>query len=605
MSALFKLPKAVPIKPSGVPYAGAKAFFFFSGTVTPADVFTDADLTIPHASPVVADSAGVFEPIYYNPSIDLKLTLNDSADALIYTVDPVNDSLTQALIGAVLYPRTASEVAASVTPTNYPYPEGHVYRYGTNTTPGTTDMQGAVNAAVSVKAVNGGDVTYPDEVCRITATIQGAARVNHFGGKLLADNCDGITLDFRTTFGSVVIADMDIQGVNGTTRRGIAVPGTTDDADELFGVTIQRNLIRDFNTAVYARTLRRFEISDNWFQGVQIGMDLRGKNLLGWVHDNLVVFDTGNGAGTPTGVWLDLFNYTTGTGNVGPEGLQFHNNQFFGFDTGLLATFATVLNFHHNDLESLVYNVDFSTVQQTLNITDNYCELSGSGGLVGIYGRGLASTLATKVNIQRNGLQAVGTSTAIGIKINDSGNQNQNYVTVSDNWLFGFNTNDILFENAGHGRILNNYCASTGPTNSIAVPNVIVGSVFIDMNLCAKAISWTAAEAASGEVILGVNTIANTTLQYGSQQTPTVASAAALTLPLGSRIFHISGTTSITSIVATGWGNREVMLIFDGVLTFTDGSNLKLAGNLVTTADDTITLACDGTNWFEVGRAVN
>jgi hypothetical protein len=32
---------------------------------------------------------------------------------------------------------------------------------------------------------------------------------------------------------------------------------------------------------------------------------------------------------------------------------------------------------------------------------------------------------------------------------------------------------------------------------------------------------------------------------------------------------------------------------------------LKLAGNLVATADDTITIVCDGTNWYEVGRAVN
>ena len=37
----------------------------------------------------------------------------------------------------------------------------------------------------------------------------------------------------------------------------------------------------------------------------------------------------------------------------------------------------------------------------------------------------------------------------------------------------------------------------------------------------------------------------------------------------------------------------------------TDGSNLKLAGNFVTTADDVITLVCDGTNWFEMSRSVN
>lgn len=84
-----------------------------------------------------------------------------------------------------------------------------------------------------------------------------------------------------------------------------------------------------------------------------------------------------------------------------------------------------------------------------------------------------------------------------------------------------------------------------------------------------------------------------------------VASASALPLPTG-RVFHVTGTTNITSITATNLQAGVVItLIFDGVLTFTDGNNLKLAGNFVTTADDTITLAYDGTNFYEVCRSVN
>ena len=84
-----------------------------------------------------------------------------------------------------------------------------------------------------------------------------------------------------------------------------------------------------------------------------------------------------------------------------------------------------------------------------------------------------------------------------------------------------------------------------------------------------------------------------------------VASATALPLPTG-RVFHVSGTTTVTSITATNLQAGVVItLIFDGALTFTDGNNLKLAGNFVTTADDTITLAYDGTNFYEVCRSVN
>jgi hypothetical protein len=34
-----------------------------------------------------------------------------------------------------------------------------------------------------------------------------------------------------------------------------------------------------------------------------------------------------------------------------------------------------------------------------------------------------------------------------------------------------------------------------------------------------------------------------------------------------------------------------------------DGNNLKLAGNFAATTDDTISLVCDGTNWYETGRS--
>lgn len=84
-----------------------------------------------------------------------------------------------------------------------------------------------------------------------------------------------------------------------------------------------------------------------------------------------------------------------------------------------------------------------------------------------------------------------------------------------------------------------------------------------------------------------------------------VASAAALPLPTGS-VFHVTGTTGITSITSTNFQSGVMItLIFDGALTVTDGGNLKLAGNFTTTADDTLTLVYDGTNWYECARSVN
>lgn len=83
------------------------------------------------------------------------------------------------------------------------------------------------------------------------------------------------------------------------------------------------------------------------------------------------------------------------------------------------------------------------------------------------------------------------------------------------------------------------------------------------------------------------------------------ASAGELDIVAGTQ-FDITGTTNITSIAAAdSIAGRIIILKFDAILTFTDGNNLKLAGNLVTTADDTITLFCDGTDWWEMARSVN
>ena len=46
-------------------------------------------------------------------------------------------------------------------------------------------------------------------------------------------------------------------------------------------------------------------------------------------------------------------------------------------------------------------------------------------------------------------------------------------------------------------------------------------------------------------------------------------------------------------------------LIFESTAGLTDGGNLKLSGNFTGTADDTITLVCDGTNWYGTPGSAN
>jgi hypothetical protein len=81
-----------------------------------------------------------------------------------------------------------------------------------------------------------------------------------------------------------------------------------------------------------------------------------------------------------------------------------------------------------------------------------------------------------------------------------------------------------------------------------------------------------------------------------------VASAATIT-PTGN-LFHVTGTTSITSVSGIGvTSGTEITLIFDGVLTVTNGANLRLASNFTTAATNTLSLKWDGSDWYEQGRS--
>jgi len=83
----------------------------------------------------------------------------------------------------------------------------------------------------------------------------------------------------------------------------------------------------------------------------------------------------------------------------------------------------------------------------------------------------------------------------------------------------------------------------------------------------------------------------------------TIASGAALPVPTG-RVVHVSGTTGITSVLATNLEvGTVVTLVFDAELDVTKGSNLVIEDNFHALANSTLTIAYDGTNWYEVTRS--
>lgn len=141
---LFVEPRMSPSS-GGSNYESAEYYFYLSGTTTPATAYSDADLTTAHASPVVADSDGVFPAIWLDPLLTYRRVLKSSAGATISDIDPYPGSsipVNQANIGATLWPQTDAELAASITPSRYNYPPGNLKRYTTSDGDGS-DISGA------------------------------------------------------------------------------------------------------------------------------------------------------------------------------------------------------------------------------------------------------------------------------------------------------------------------------------------------------------------------------------------------------------------------------------------------------------------------------
>jgi hypothetical protein len=103
---------------------------YFARSMTRCPTYTDSTLTVENANPIVLRSNGRLPFSLWAPSgILLKMIITDSLGNVIEggTIDNlpgIND------LSIPTYRRTATEIAAGVTPTNYIYPELEPRRYG-------------------------------------------------------------------------------------------------------------------------------------------------------------------------------------------------------------------------------------------------------------------------------------------------------------------------------------------------------------------------------------------------------------------------------------------------------------------------------------------
>lgn len=373
--------------------------------------------------------------------------------------------------------QTKAEKLAGVTPINAAYPPLDVRRYGA-VGDGTTDDTVAIQDAIDVAAIDGGDIYLPTGNWLISSVLNWSASVGMYGDNslasiLTADDTDAISLDFTTGFGNVFLRDFAINGTTSTTATAIVSPGTLDDADELYGITLSNLLITDFHKCVSFRTVRNFAIRNCWFQDTHKAIELLGKNLVGRIESCSLVYASGNGTGDVIGIDMGYFDYTDGIGNVAPEGIVLANNWIFGFDTPVRITAANVVTGVGNDLSGRIYGLDLTTIQNGFSWTGGTVEMSGANALAAIKIRPLSSTIIASFDFTGVGITGgAGITSCCGYEINNTGQTNNGNINIRGGVIRDMVDRDILWYNpSGHNLIDGVHCSSTGTTYSIEFVN--------------------------------------------------------------------------------------------------------------------------------------
>lgn len=297
----FIPPRFIPVNGSGRPYPGAKLYFYEAGTTTLATVYTTSALAVESANPLTASASGMFDAVYLDPAstTDYKAVLKNSAGAQIWSEDNIPArSITASSIGLELYPRSAAEISASVTPTAYEYPWLDVRRYGAvgdGVANDTTALQAACNVAAQA---GGGTVFLPSGVYLTTTTITLGNYVILQGESMQGSKIQGTGATTVVTMGTrSAVRDVWLRGDATAASKGIAATAAAIHW-QAQGVRITNCDIGVYLNNTFIVSLRDCVIQSCTTYGLQTGT----------ADINAIYIDGGEIQGCGIGAWIDYCN---------------------------------------------------------------------------------------------------------------------------------------------------------------------------------------------------------------------------------------------------------------------------------------------------------
>lgn len=201
--------------------------------------------------------------------------------------------------------------------------------------------------------------------------------------------------------------------------------------------------------------------------------------------------------------------------------------------------------------------------------------------------------------IDANGTPGVETAMQVkisGNSIHSCGNTSGSGITIASTKYFSITDNSVGFNLAD--------AAMTDPlTATTADYGIAIASTCDYYLVTGNMVMGNTADISDAG---GPNKLVSNNLTTATVTITTVASGPTVDVPETGDTFYVSGTTTIDNLSNTAERpGRRVTFIFLASLTVSEGGNLKLAGPFSATADDTLSLVFDGTNWVETARSVN
>ena len=618
---------------NGNPLFNGQLFSYAAGTSTPQATYVDSTQTTQNTNPVILNFRGECN-LWLDPTKAYKLVLQDQFNNLIWTVDNIqgvlnptsnlipnadnvftlgssSNSWANIYVGAnhapVLdtvsgnigyYARTAAEIAAGVTPVNYAYPPGDVRRYGGAPGASTAVNNAAIAAAILICG------THPIYFCAGTWAYSNepwfqSSNVHVYGdgiGKTILQPVgwiDGLRFaDSTYPNAAVVLTHITVRnltidgtnqtaGANDTNGNGVNFNGIDyiDCHDvECRSVANQSIVSTYYNVGGYG-VQQSVKIVGNIIRMIAgantCGIGIEGQSSFNMVANNVItncqnegiLIANYGGSAVTNGRNVVIGNIVQGPTSASTLGIILNDITFHNIVEG---NFVDGFN-----ISIGVYS--FAGVGSVFDVlvAGNYCKDFTTNAVLVAPKSGDASNTHVTGNLAISTV-ASGSSRTLSL---DKG------ASASANRIFSGNTG--IFCLAGGGQRLTGNVV-TGPATSFDMSSAGAAGVIGQGNLY------------DGALLLNSDTIWDYLVGYGG----TVASAATLTIPQVGTFFQVTGTTNIVSIAASGPAT-EITLQFAGILTVTNGSNIRLNGNFTTVAGSTLRIARLGptsNSWYETSR---